>query len=552
MRLVERRIGLLFAVFLALLLLAGVRASWLGLVRADTLRSAAAIQQKSDIAVPARRGSILDAHGTELAISVPAMTIAATPYLVKDPARAAARLARVLREPADDLLERLAQRDSGFAYVARGVPIARAERARRLRIDGLEFIPEYSREYPRDWMASQLLGNVGTEGSGLSGLEYGLDAELRGRGGERRLVKDALGETIELAEVRRTEPGEDVRLTLDAAIQDQTEAVLAGVGEQWKPKGATALVMDPNTGAVLALANWPRVNANKLYEAPDYALTNRAVGATYEPGSTFKAFTVAGALEEGAVTPDTTFSLPPVLQVADREITDSHPRGWEVRDVAGILKESSNVGAVKIGMALGARRFDRWVRRFGFGRPTGVDLPGEEAGIILALDRYSGSSMGNLPMGQGLAVTPMQMAVAYSAIANGGILRAPHIVEAVGNRRRPVPSGRRVVSEETAAAVRRMLEGVLGPGGTATGAAIEGYELGGKTGTAEKPDASGGYSKTRFVASFVGFAPARRPKLLVAVMVDEPQGDIYGGTVAGPAFKQITSFALTKLRIAPK
>ena len=212
---------------------------------------------------------------------------------------------------------------------------------------------------------------------------------------------------------------------------------------------------------------------------------------------------------------------------------------------------SSNVGAVLIGQRLGAERFDYWVRRFGFGTRTGVDLPGEEAGILLPLARYSGSSMGNLPIGQGLAVTPMQMGAAYSAIANGGVLRAPHIVDAVDGRKQAVPKGKRILSLQTAASLRQMLEGVLGPGGTATGAAIDGYELAGKTGTAEKPDETGGYSKTKFVASFVGFAPARHPKLLVAVMVDEPQGDIYGGTVAAPAFREITSFALNYLRIAP-
>jgi cell division protein FtsI (penicillin-binding protein 3) len=550
--LVERRIGLLFAVFLVMLVLAGGRAGWLGIVRASTLKSAAATQQKADIVVPARRGTISDANGIELAVSKPTQTIAATPYLVDDPAAVAGQLARILHKPGDELLRRLAQRDTGFVYLARNVPMKRAQRAQQIRTDGLQFIPQYSREYPRAWMASQLLGSVGTDGDGLSGLEYRYNRQLRGADGERKLVRDALGDTIEMREPTRTVPGEDLRLTLDANIQDHTEQVLAQVGEMWHPKGATALVMDPRDGSILALANWPRVNANKLFEAPRYAMTDRAVGATYEPGSTFKAFTVAGALEDGKVTPTTPFALPPVLQVADRTITDAHARGWETRDVAGILRESSNVGAALIGRKLGARRFDEWVHRFGFGKPTGVDLPGEESGIVLPYADYSGSTAGNMAMGQGLAVTPMQMGAAYAAIANGGVLRPPHIVASVGGRRQPVPKGHRVISEQTASSLRTMLEGVLGPGGTATGAAIEGYELGGKTGTAEKPDEHGGYSKTKFVASFVGFAPAAHPRLLVAVMVDEPQGDIYGGTVAGPAFKAITSFALTNLRIAPR
>ena len=283
--LVDRRIGLLFAVFLVMLLLAGGRASWLGLVRADTLKAAAITQQEHDIVVPARRGTITDVHGNELAVSHPAMTIAATPYLIERPDEAARELAGALGKPEEDILKQLVRRDTGFVYIAKKVPMRRAERARKLGIEGLEFIPEYDREYPRTWMASQLLGSVGGEGGGLSGLEYGLDGDLRGHDGERRLVKDALGDTLELDEVKRTEDGQNVRLTLDAAIQDQTEEVLAEVGETWRPKGATALVMDPDTGAILALANWPRVNANEPGDAPDYARQNRAIGATYEPGS---------------------------------------------------------------------------------------------------------------------------------------------------------------------------------------------------------------------------------------------------------------------------
>ncbi|MGH2967878.1 MAG: peptidoglycan D,D-transpeptidase FtsI family protein, partial [Solirubrobacteraceae bacterium] len=552
MKLIERRIGLLFAVFLTLLVIGAAKAAWLGVVKAGTLKQAAATQQESDLVVPARRGAITDRGGTELAVSQPAMTIAATPYLVKDPTRVAARLSGLLDRPEDELLRQLARRDTGFAYLARDVPAARARKVQRLELEGLEFIPGFTRVYPREWMASQLLGTVGTDKQGLSGLEYSLDRFLRGRDGERRLVKDALGEAIEMRETTPTEAGSDLRLTLDANVQAKAEEVLAAVGEEWKPKGATAIVMDPRDGGLLALANWPRVNANEPGDAPDFARQNRAIGATYEPGSTFKAFTVAGALEEKKVTPDVQFNLAPTITVADREIGESHPRGYVTLSTREILEQSSNVGAITIGQRLGAEDFDRWVRRFGFGQPTGIDLPGEEQGIVLPLERYSGSSMGNLPLGQGIAVTPMQMATAYAAIANGGVLRPAHIVEQVGERVARKPKGRRVISAVTAGSLRRMLEGVLGPGGTASGAAIPGYVLAGKTGTAEKPDPiTGGYSESKYVSSFVGFAPAKRPKLLVAVMVDEPQGEIYGGLVAGPAFRQITSFALNYLKIPP-
>jgi cell division protein FtsI (penicillin-binding protein 3) len=552
MRLIERRIGLLFAVFLALLLLGAGKAAWLGVVKAGPLKNAARSQQQADIVVPARRGAILDAHGTELAVSQPAMTIAATPYLIKDPTKVAPQLAGLIDKPEDEILKQLARRDTGFAYLARHVPAARARKVQALHLEGLEFIPEYRRVYPREWMASQLLGSVGTDGQGLSGLEYSVDDKLRGADGERRMVKDALGDAVEQRDVKPTESGKDIRLTLDANIQGKAEEVLAEIGQEWKPKGATAIVMDPQSGALLALANWPQVNANRPGAAPEYARQNRAIGATYEPGSTFKAFTVAGALEEKLVTPDTEFNLPPTIKVADREIGEAHDRGYLTLNTRQILEQSSNVGAITIGLKLGARKFDQWVRRFGFGTPTGIDLPGEEQGIVLPLARYSGSSMGNLPIGQGIAVTPMQMATAYSAIANGGILRPAHIVESVGGAPAKKPKGHRVIQATTAASLRRMLEGVLGPGGTASGAAIPGYVLAGKTGTAEKPDpVTGGYSKDKYVSSFVGFAPARRPKLLVAVMVDEPHGEIYGGLVAGPAFREITSFALNYLKIPP-
>ncbi|MCU0259262.1 MAG: penicillin-binding protein 2 [Solirubrobacteraceae bacterium] len=401
-------------------------------------------------------------------------------------------------------------------------------------------------------LASQVIGAVGTDGNGLFGLEYERDKALRGRDGEQRTVFDGGRDAISVRDVAPPVPGAGLRLTLDAQVQARTEEVLQGVGETFRPKGASAIVMDPRSGHVLAMANWPRINANDPGSAPAWATQNRAVGFTFEPGSTFKAFTVAGALEDGEVTPSTSFNLPPKIQVADRLIGESHDRGYVTLDTAGIVAQSSNVGSIMIGQRLGAKRFDHWVRRFGFGRPTGVALPGEEQGVVLDLDDYSGSSMGNLPIGQGELVTPIQMAAAYSAIANGGVLRTPQIVQAVDGRPVRRAPGRRVVSSRTAFELRKMLAGVFAPGGTASEVAIPGYELAGKTGTANKVDAaSGTYSEERYVASFVGMAPAERPRLLISVLVDEPKGAIYGGEVAAPAFGKIASFALPYLRIPP-
>jgi cell division protein FtsI/penicillin-binding protein 2 len=485
-------------------------------------------------------------------VSEPAADISATPYLVRDPLKAADRMAPILGVTPESLVQKLARKDTGFVYIARSVPADRASKVKRLALTGIDVTPGHMRFYPRDYLASQLLGTVGTDGKGLSGIEYSRNAILTGRDGERRLLKDALGQSINVRDTKPAQRGARIQLTIDAAIQDKVEQVLADVGRTYRPRGATAIVMDPRDSEVLALANWPRVDANKPWAAPPYASQNRAVGVTYEPGSTFKSFTVAGALEEGAVTPDTPFDLPPQIQVADRTIGESHVRGPVRLTTAKILAESSNVGAIKIGLKMGRQRFDKWVRRFGFGRPTGVDLPGEERGIVLPVSQYSGSSMGNLPIGQGVAVTPMQMAAAYTAIANGGTLRTPQVVRRIDGRRATTPKGRRVIDRHTAFQLRTMLEGAFAPGGTASEVSIPGYKLAGKTGTANKIDpTTGEYSKAAYVASFMGFAPALRPRLLIAVVVDEPHGAIYGGTVAAPAFGRIASFALPYLRIPP-
>jgi cell division protein FtsI (penicillin-binding protein 3) len=550
---VDRRIGLLFAAFLALLAFAAVRAAWFGAIRAPVLKRAAVTQQRVDVPVPAPRGTITDRRGELLAVSEAAADVSVTPYLVKHPDAAARRLAPLLGRPEDEILRKLVRHDTGFVYLGREVPATRADQIRKLDLAGIQLTPRTVRTYPRSFLASQVIGTVGTDGKGLSGLEYGLQDAIAGRDGERTIVNDALGQPISMRDSVTARPGQPVQLTLDAALQDQVEQSLEAIGQTFRPKGATAIVMDPHTSDILALANWPRIDANHPAAVPEGALAraqlNRAVAYTYEPGSTFKAITVAGALQEKLVTPSTEFDLPIEIQIADRRIHDAETRGYERRTVAQILAQSSNVGAIKIGLRLGGRRFDRLVRRFGFGRPTGIGLPGEERGIILPYARYSGSSMGNLPIGQGESVTPMQMVSAYAAIANGGILRRPRLVRSIGGRRLPLPPGRRVISPGVAASVRTMLEGVLAPGGTASEAAIPGYALAGKTGTANKADGKGGYSKTAFVGSFMGFAPARDPRVLVAVVVDEPKGQIYGGVVAAPAFTRIMSFALPYLGI---
>ena len=550
MRTIERRIGLLFAGFLLCFLVVAVRAVWVQGVRGPQLASEAAYQQTETIEVPGLRGGLLDRYGNPLAVSEDAATIYATPYQVKDPVSAAERLAGILDSDREEVLRGLTA-DSGFSYIAKKVDLPTAARIERLELPGIGQLPDSRRTYPQGELAAQVLGVVGDEDEGRTGLEVGEEDALAGSDGERRIVKDALGEAIRLETVSEASDGEDVRLTLDPAIQKETEAALASVGEAFAPKGATAIVMDPRDSDVLAMANWPPLDPSDLSEAESEDLLNRATGFNYEPGSTFKAFTVAAALEDKEVTPTSTFTLPPTIQVADRTIEESHPRGTETLSVAEILAHSSNVGAVTIGLGLGSERFSRWIERFGFGRPTGVRYPGEEQGIVPALEDYSGSTMGNLPIGQGLSVTPMQMMAAYAALANGGVLRAPRLIDSVGGESEPRQRGRRIIDPSVAAEVRTMLEGVLAPGGTASEVSVPGYTLAGKTGTAEVAE-NGTYSDTHFVASFIGFAPAQNPRLLVAVVVDQPQGEIYGGTVAAPAFGRIAEFALPYLGVPPE
>ncbi len=547
MRLIERRIGLLFAGFLLCFALILGRAFWLQGVQGAQLASEAVHQQTKTVIVPGLRGSLLDRRGNRLAASEDAATIYATPYQVENPPQAAAKLAPILEQSKGEVLSALTE-ESGFSYIAQRVDLETAARVEALDLEGIGQEPDTRRTYPQGDMAGQVIGAVGSENQGLTGLELGEESILHGTDGEQRIVSDALGDPIRLETVEEASDGEDIQLTLDPVIQQETERAVAEAGEAYAAKGATAIVMDPRSSQILAMANWPPVNPSDLSESSNDDLLNKATGFTYEPGSTFKAFTVAAALEEKLVTPESAFTLPPTIQVADRVIEESHPRGTETMSVSQILAHSSNVGAVTVGLELGSEKFSRWISRFGFGRATGVQFPAEEQGLVPELDEYSGSTMGNLPIGQGLSVTPIQMMAGYAAIANGGILRRPQLIERIGDSEIPEPKGRRVISPAVAGQVSEMLEGVLGPGGTASEVSVPGYTLAGKTGTAEVAE-NGTYSETKFIASFIGFAPAQNPQLLAAVIVDEPQGEIYGGSVAAPAFGEIAAFALPYLGV---
>jgi cell division protein FtsI (penicillin-binding protein 3) len=542
----DRRIGIVFIAFVALLGVALARATYLGSVRAGSLERAAATQQVRNVTVPAARGAITDRNGAQLAISESADDVVADPYLIKNAVSAAAELSPALRIPELTVLHLLTKPHTGYVPLAHLVPSSQAAAIAGLHIAGINLIPQTRRVYPRGTEAAQLIGSVHLDGAGASGIEYQYNSVLQGTNGLRRIVSDARGQPISINDLRATDPGKSVQLTIDSGLQQQVERVISQVAATYSPKTATAIAVDPHTGAILALANWLSPGSQSAGEPAD-----QSIGLNYEPGSTFKAITVAGALQDGLVGPNTTFDIPPILHFADRQISDAESHGYETLTVAKILKVSSNIGADLIGQRLGSKRFDYWVRRFGFGAKTGVDLPGEQSGIVLHWWQYSGSSMANLPFGQGESVTPMQMVAAYSAIANGGVLRPPHIVQSVGGQPTPVGSGHPIISPTTAAELRDMLRGVFADGGTASGAQIDGYDMAGKTGTANIA-IDGHYSDSAYVASFIGMVPTNAPRLVVAVVVNQPQGSIFGGSVAAPAFRQIVGWAVPYLGLPPR
>ena len=565
---IDRRVGLMFGVFIALLAIGLLRAGYLGTIRASSLSKAANGQQVHTVAIPAIRGEITDRSGVVMAISEPGDAIDVDPLLINktypNPQLVADKLARLVGLTPQRTLQLITKPHTGYVQLASYVPAATASRIMALQIksggavgiNGIWEVPAEHRVYPLGTELGQVLGWVGQGSKGVDGLEYLLNKQLAGVNGERRSVLDAQGKAISVENPKPMVPGSDISLTISSPLQSYVEQVLAGVAHQYKPAGATAIVTDPQTDQVLALANWPTVNPNSVpssaFKGVVPAYEDQAVDLSYEPGSTFKAVTVAGALQDGSVTPSTVFPIPAYLDPYGYKITDAEQHGNETLSVQQILKYSSNIGAVQIAKTMGATNFSQWMARFGFGRPTGVVLPGEAQGVVprIGTSAWSGLSMYNLPFGQGLEVSPMQMVQAYDAIADGGVLRTPQIVQSVGGKMVPEPTGRRIISAPVASELRNMLRGVLADGGTASGAAISGYDMAGKTGTAQVV-VNGKYSKGKWVASFIGMVPASAPKLLVAVVVYEPQNGEYGGSVAAPAFQKIVGWAVPHLGINP-
>lgn len=538
---------MLTGVAVLLLVLLGARAAFLGTVRAEDLTARGQQAHRHTVDLLAPRGALVAADGTDLANDRLAVDVTASPIAVTDDQGVAARLAPILKRDPNDLANKLAG-PGQYTVLARDVPPRAADRARKLGIAGIYYSDTYQRFVPGGEMAAQVIGLTGDERQGLSGMEQELDENLTGTPGHRLEVRDVFGRPIQTLEDQEAVPGQDVRLTLDPAIQSQVESTLAATREATGAKSAMAIVMDPRDGSILAMASVPRFNPNERAELNPELERNRPVVDTFEPGSTFKIATMTAALEDGKVRPWTRFVVPDHISEYDGDVTlkDAHEHATETMTATQILEQSSNVGVYKIALRVGKDRLLAWYKRFGFGAPTGIDFPGEASGYVLPGDKWYGSGITNVPIGQGVSVTLTQLTRAYAAIANGGLLVKPHLVKGAGGVER------RIMHASTAAEVDRMLRKVVSDQGTGELANVKGYEVAGKTGTAEKVDpTTGRYSDTAFTSSFVGYVPANDPQLLIAVVVDEPTGIYYGGDIAAPAFEKIAEFSLQNLRIRP-
>lgn len=549
-----RLLHALFVIAIVLVVLAGRLVQLQGLE--STAYAAKAEQQRlRKVDLAAARGAIVDRNGLTLAMNVDARAIYADPKLVQDPAKTAADLAVLLHVPAADLEPRL-RRDARFVYLARGLDPAVARAVIAAKIPGIGALPETKRVYPNGGLGAAVVGFVGRDGAGLGGVEYALDRDLRGKAGREYVEEDTQGRQIPAGEHRVDPPVPGVTqvLTLDRDIQWEAENVLADQVAKTHAKSGQILVMDVRTGELLALAVAPSFDPNDPSAALPQYRGNPALSTVYEPGSVNKVITAAAALEGGLLTPDSTVVVPPSVRVGNHTFGDAHAHGTEQLTFTGVLAESSNIGTIEIAQRVGKDRLYEYLRRFGLGEKTGIRFPGESGGLLPQPQDWWSTAMGTIPIGQGVAATSLQVAAAYAAVANGGVRVQPSLVkgslDAQGRLHpAPAPHRTRAISAVTAKTITTMLEAVVSKDGTAPMAAIDGYRVAGKTGTARKVRADGrGYSG--YVASFVGFAPADAPRLVVEVVLDDPV-PIYGGLVSAPVFRTVMGFALGALHIPP-
>jgi cell division protein FtsI (penicillin-binding protein 3) len=530
------------------------RLSYLQLFRHSEYLARAQRQQQRTIEITPKRGGIYDRNMRPLAMSIPVDSAFAVPSEIADETLAARLISGVLNIPRE-VLETRFESSRSFVWIARKLPAPKAEALAALNLKGIYFQKENQRFYPKRDLAAHILGFVDLDEKGLGGIEYELDSKIRSKSEKIIVMADARQRWFDGGEALG-ERGANVVLTVDEKIQYVAERELGLAIAKTHAIAGTVIVMNPSTGEILGLANWPKFNPNTATDAPAESRMNRAVSALYEPGSTFKLITLAAAFDQNITRPEEVFDCENgAVYIAGHRIRDHKPFG--MLNVAEILAQSSDVGAIKIALRLGAPKFHDYIRAFGFGAPTGVDMPGESKGIVRRLENWTPISIGSISMGQEVGVTPIQLVTAVSAIANGGLLYKPHIVaelrrgDVLLTAEGPLASAepKRVIRPETAATLRRLMEGVV-LSGTGKLARLDGWTAAGKTGSAQKIDpATGRYSPTQFIASFTGFAPINNPALTILVALDSPVHEHEGGLVAAPIFKRIAQQVLAYLDV---
>jgi len=555
----RKRIYFLFILFFIAFSLISYRLVSIQYLDASKYQSYAQFQHTDEFKLYSKRGKIFDRNGIELAMSLIEKTIYANPKEVIDPSYQAEVLSGLLNISKEELESKLDDKELGFVYLKRKIAAEEAEEVARLGLPGIYIQDETKRYYPQEKLAAQIIGFTGTDDNGLYGIEIQYESILRGVDGKAVAEKDVFGNVLPGNIKSYIDPvdGKDIVLTIDSQIQYIIEKNLEEVCAKYNAPGATAIVMDPNSGEILAMATYPGFDPNNYqdYEAKDYKAG--AISFTYEPGSTFKIINVAGALENNTVGKDQVFDLPPSIRVSDRIIKEIFRTSNIQYSTREIIQYSSNVGAVMLALSMGDRLYWESINEFGFGQVTGIELPGEEKGIFHDYGTWPASTIGALAIGQSISVTPLQLLRAVCSIANGGYLVRPTIIKEIklgGGTGSEDPGNNmtEIISSGTAGAIKEMMLAVV-ENGTGTNAQIEGVKVCGKTGTAEKANENGtGYSEGRSITSFMGFAPYDDPEIAIIVVVDEPRGEertVWGGTVAAPVFKIIMEYSLNRLKV---
>ena len=551
------RVFLVGLAFMALFAVIGAKAVHLQVYRSPWLAQKASSQYEKSLESSGKRGTVYDRNLREMAVTIDVTSIGARTSRIQNPKAASRSLAKILNADRRYLLKKLKSKGP-FVWIKRQASPKETAAVKALKLEGIEFVPERNRFYPNKTLASQAIGFTGLDGYGLEGIEFSYDDFLRGSAGKHTVFKDALGKVFdEEQESQRRNGGRDIILTIDRAIQYIAESALEETIKEYSARSGMAIVMEPQTGAILAMAHVPLFNPNAYTDFNKELWRNRAITDPFEPGSTVKIFSAAAAIESSNIRAhDIFFCENGAYKIGRNVVHDIKKHGW--LSLQQIVKYSSNIGAVKISEKVGAKRLYRMFRKFGFGSKTGIDSPGETAGSLAHYKNWTSVDTGAIAFGYGVSVSAIQLITAVSAIANDGILMKPYLVQAITDQSGAAlkqfqpQTVRRVIAKKTARTLKAIMKTVTTEGGTGVNAALDGYTVCGKTGTARKLDDSGTYSNNRHMASFVGFTPAENPKLAILVLIDEPQGKYYGGTVAAPVFRRIAREALNYLNVPPR